>query len=87
VLLLVIAAGASAMRGGRYIHDEQPVIAVAPGLAIATPAALASENGTASENGLAGQNATAGENGSGGTNGDQQGSPVAGVGGSRGTPE
>ena len=38
-------------------------------------------------NGTAGQNATAGENGSGGTNGDQRGSPVAGVGGSRGTPE
>ena len=93
VLLLVIAAGASAMRGGRYIHDEQPVIAVAPGLAVATPAALADQNGTASENGMAaengtaGQNATAGENGGGGTNGGQRGSPVAGVGGSRGTPE
>ena len=91
VVLLVIAAATSSMRGGRYIHDEHSASAVAAGLAgAADPAGAAAPAGAAGTTGAAGTieaPGTVGANGAAGANGDQRAAPVAHAGGSRSTPE
>ena len=75
-MLLVIAAGVSLLRGGRYVHDEQSVAPADAGTpALAAEAAARPGNGAAQSADAIG-NAAAG-NGQQTANGTQQGAGSA----------
>jgi MFS family permease len=74
IALLVIAAAISALRGGRYVHDEQAAAAAAAGRAV-----------TAGGTGAPGANSTNSVNGANGAG--QDGTPAVRAGQGRATPD
>ncbi len=90
IAVLVIGAVTSALRGGRYVHDEHAVGAGAAGTAAAAARRAAVDprgepDAAASGNAAAGGNGTAGGNGAG--RAGQDGTPAVRAGGSRATPD
>jgi len=86
IVLLVIAAGASALRGGRYVHDEQAADAGTGGTAAAATRQATvdpiGEPDAAGPNGAKGAAGTNSANGAG-----QDGRPATRAGRSRATPD